>query len=893
MAKGGSKSGSKTLTGILCFIFGFLFAIIVEVALIAGGVYFLMKADIDDVLSLVGVENEDENGNKIVINTNVEEGGVQNITDLVTALRDMFGNGVENLTIGEVEGLFPVADRLVDSIYSGLAGALSAYDLTEEDVRNIIDEEELKATPVSQMGEFISGCLNNVEVATLLRVAGINPQENKMFLSIAYGMEAGVVYGESGDIVLYRDVYTLHSPEAEVPEETPEEGEDAGEEQTATFSNDGENAGSEPAAEPDEETYYVREADGSRLPASMEQYLVPRANGTEYWLYYSVDDSGSALYAEIAALTEGADGEEFALSGVQYSIYDNRIAEVSGAYYYDEQGGLVILDSRTLGDVFEGDGGILSVFSDIYLNDVIGSESGADDLLGEIFDGITVGDILNGNVIFDELLDKVYVPDVLDVMADNSIMMYMGYSIVDIQPAGEVPEGGIATTYTGTAYIYELSPDGSQWVREERPCVIITSDIGIVQEVWFTDEAGNRTEQYGGVSITNINAQTANVLYDLKVKDVIEIDENDRLMSKIGEYAIANVGDAIDEVVLADVLTVDTGTDSFELMAYMVYGINGITPVQSPAYITIGGVQVEYRYTATYHYLYEDDGETKTQACPAYVVTDSEGNISTVYYALAEGGYAECGTRLDDVSSRIDGLMNDLTIGELIGLEEDSTNTILVAISDATINTLGETINNLSIQELFTNEIYGVENPYEVIESGEAEGKIAFDSSYLYYYKDGEDYVLVDADYVYGNDPVAGNEGHISEGQYSAFVQKYDTLYTYGPTAGAWSLLLYGDYDTTAEGSDIGEKVYTINNVAQMQANVIANIANCSLNDFKDMGVIEYSETLGVSLSTIFPEYSAEGKTTVGDLTISEFLDALGTLVPDTNQGDQGATVTP
>ena len=534
MAKGGSKSGSKTLTGILCFIFGFLFAIIVEVALIAGGVYFLMKADIDDVLSLVGVENEDENGNKIIINTNVDEGGVKNITDLITAVRDMFGDGVDNLTIGEVEGLFPVADRFVDSIYSGLAGALSAYDLTEEDLREIIDKEELKATPVSQMGEFITECLNNVEVATVLRVAGINPQENAMFLSIAYGMEAGVIYGEGEEIVLYRDVYTLNSTSAE----TPEEGEGTEEAQAATAVTDGEGASAYPAEGADGETYYVREADGSRLPQSMEQYLVPRANGTEYWLYYTVDDSGSAIYAEIASLAETEDGEEFTKSGVQYSTYDNRIAEVSGAYYYDAQGELVILSSRTLGDVLESDGGILSAFDDVYITDVIGGNSGADDMLMEIFDGITVGDILDGNVIFNDLLDKVYVPDVLDVMANDAIMMYMGYSIVDVQPAEDVPEGGIATTYTGTAYVYELSADGSQWVREERPCVIITSDIGIVQEVWFTDGAGNRTEQYNGVTITDINAQTANVLYDLKVKDVIEIDESDRLMSKIGEYAI-------------------------------------------------------------------------------------------------------------------------------------------------------------------------------------------------------------------------------------------------------------------------------------------------------------------------------------------------------------------
>lgn len=865
MAKGGSKSGSKTLTGILCFIFGFLFAIIVEVALIAGGVYFLMKADIDEVLSLVGVENEDENGNKIIINTNVDEGGVKNITDLISAISDMFGNGVDNLTIGKVEGLFPVADRFVDSIYSGLAGALSAYDLTEEDLREIIDEEELKATPVSQLGEFITECLNNVEVATVLRVAGINPQENAMFLSIAYGMEAGVIYGEGEEIVLYRDVYTLNSTSAE----TPEEGEGT-QAQAATAVTDGEGASAYPAEGADGETYYVRQADGSRLPQSMEQYLVPRANGTEYWLYYTVDDSGSALYAEIASLAETEDGEEFTKSGVQYSIYDNRIAEVSGAYYYDAQGELVILSSRTLGDVLESDGGILSAFDDVYITDVIGGNSGADDMLMEIFDGITVGDILDGNVIFNDLLDKVYVPDVLDVMANDAIMMYMGYSIVDVQPAEDVPEGGIATTYTGTAYVYELSADGSQWVREERPCVIITSDIGIVQEVWFTDEAGNRTEQYNGVTITDINAQTANVLYDLKVKDVIEIDESDRLMSKIGEYAIANVGDAIDEVVLADVLTVDTGADSFELMAYMVYGINDVTPVQSPAYIEIDGVQVEYRYTATYHYLYEEGGDIKTQECDAYVAVDSEGVISAVYYALAEGGYGECGTRLDDVSTRIDGLMNDLTIGELIEIDED--NTILNAISGATISTLDETINALSIQELFAKDIYGVETPYEVIESGTAgAGEIAFDSSYLYYYYNSEnELVFVNSESESGS----GSLGHLEE-----FTDEYGTLYTYGPTADAWSLLLYGDYDETESGSDIGEKVYTINNVAQMQANVIENIGSCSLFDFYEMGVIgngsetdDTWNTLSKNIGTVTePQY-------IGDFTIEEFIAYVGNL---------------
>lgn len=68
MAKG--KGGSKALTGILCFIFGFLFAIIVEAALIGGGIYFLLNADIDNLLSTVGVDNYDEEtGKNIYIST--------------------------------------------------------------------------------------------------------------------------------------------------------------------------------------------------------------------------------------------------------------------------------------------------------------------------------------------------------------------------------------------------------------------------------------------------------------------------------------------------------------------------------------------------------------------------------------------------------------------------------------------------------------------------------------------------------------------------------------------------------------------------------------------------------------------------------------------------------
>ena len=120
----------------------------------------------------------------------------------------------------------------------------------------------------------------------------------------------------------------------------------------------------------------------------------------------------------------------------------------------------------------------------------------------------------------------------------------------------------------------------------------------------------------------------------------------------------------------------------------------------------------------------------------------------------------------------------------------------------------------------------------------------------------------------------SGSLGHLEE-----FNDEYGTLYTYGPTAGAWSLLLYGDYDETESGSDIGEKVYTINNVAQMQANVIENIGSCSLFDFYEMGVIgngseadDTWNTLSKNIGTVTePQY-------IGDFTIEEFIAYVGNL---------------
>ena len=620
MAKG--KGGSKALTGILCFIFGFLFAIIVEAALIGGGIYFLLNADIDNLLSTVGVDNYDEEtGKNIYINTNVEEGGVEKVTDLLDTLKGFADKGKEELTIGDFTSLFPVGDTFIDGIYSSLANALAGYDITEEDLREIIDEEQLKATPVASLGEFFRECGQSVKVETVMQIAGIDVAASPVYLAVAYGDRAGVMYSvEDGSATaLYADEFAY------------------------------------------EDGAYIRD-DGQALGAGLEEYLVARSDGS-YALYYSVGEDGTA---EAARYADGM----FVSSGAEYTLYSEGTAKLSGGYYYDSEGALVVLHARTIGEISEEESmTIENAIGMVYLDDLLG-----------------------------------------DISADNAVM------------------------------------------------------------------------------------------------------------------------------------------------AYMVYGISGITAADGSMQLPEG-----VTHTAVYHILGEDgepvtdsDGNPVTKE--AYVVTEG-GVITDVYYleetADGSGIKLGCNTTVDESVGRIDGLKDDMTIGELLGDSGDGDNVLLDALRDSTINSLADDINSLSIQELFAEDIYAGSG--ELMQVTEA----TFSTDYIYY---------TDAT---GGELVNGT-GKL-EGPWS---EEYAGYYTYGATAGVWSLFLY-------EGGS--EQLYYINDIAEMQLNVTANLRTTTLGGFMEMGII--SETSEGTLSMSLDRFKGvggyevpEGKDTIGDLTISEFIQLIGAL---------------
>ena len=79
----------------------------------------------------------------------------------------------------------------------------------------ILDEDELKSTPISRLGTFFTNSLNNVEVETVLRIAGMDVESNDLYLSVAYGAEAQVIYSADGSVaVLYKDTFTLSDSSA-------------------------------------------------------------------------------------------------------------------------------------------------------------------------------------------------------------------------------------------------------------------------------------------------------------------------------------------------------------------------------------------------------------------------------------------------------------------------------------------------------------------------------------------------------------------------------------------------------------------------------------------------------------------------------------------------------
>ncbi len=425
-------------------------------------------------------------------------------------------------------------------------------------------------------------------------------------------------------------------------------------------------------------------------------------------------------------------------------------------------------------------------------------------------------------------------------------------------------------------------------VMEVRPAVLLDSfggnlnDVELLKKVLY-DENDNP------VTLRDITDGTAlDNLYSTPVLEILSGDEGyDKLTYELLEDM--TVGDFLEGVDFTDkvnalslssfinvTLTAGRPEPSEAILAYIVYGLSDITET----------AEGEYSHTCIYNAI---DGE-KLQPC--YIKTEN-GKITGVFY---DGEEIE-GTKVAQISKRTNGIMNDLTIGQIIDVSD---NKILSMMGGSTIASLADDINGLAVNELYAENIYSastdvpeenIQRYLAVTEIQKAEGFRAGWIYYLFkdgkyelasttgklekfeegveYYTCGEGKILFDAAYIYyGADGKILNKGQENAGKVTAFEEN---LYTYGAANAMWKLLLYSG------GSEVA---FSVNGFMKMIDNVSENIESATIYELDEAGIIDMSANKD-SVITIHgpnPETDPYGKK-IGELTLEQLLDFFSYIV--------------
>lgn len=316
-------------------------------------------------------------------------------------------------------------------------------------------------------------------------------------------------------------------------------------------------------------------------------------------------------------------------------------------------------------------------------------------------------------------------------------------------------------------------------------------------------------------------------------------------------------------------------------------------------YLCYAVTDVEYDgATGQYTAKYKKDGAVYDSV----VEVDEQGNLANAYY-LSDGTSVNIpALTAKIISERIDGLMEDMTISQIIDIPDD--NKILGSVKNSTINSLSDDVNKLGIQQLSADDVYGGAQYYLAvsgdgslyeadeyfadyiyytagddgyvlaggngkltedefasgIEQGSVyytagEGRILYDSAYLYYSCDGEDdYSLLNAG--------TGNDGRLS-----SFAEGY---YTYGAPTQLWKLLVYSE---TTEGSGTKEEqFYSVNNITEMINNVSKNTQTTSLRNLDAAGVLTFSNKSDLDIILSWTESGEVHSEVLGDMPLSEVI---------------------
>ncbi|MCD8294759.1 MAG: hypothetical protein LUE27_05925 [Clostridia bacterium] len=504
-----------------------------------------------------------------------------------------------------------------------------------------------------------------------------------------------------------------------------------------------------------------------------------------------------------------------------------------------------------------------------------------------------------------DLSDDAYFVSVNDenVILDEEYYGYLAYSSRAgayrlyfygpmTRTAAEESGDGEETEETETTYYYNVTyrEDDGSFACMETP-VEYTTSYATLDGSYYYDADGNKVDS-NPVTIGSIMDNPLENLYELYITDLYEDNEEElgAIADILGDVSFGDLIEGnvnFEEIInglelsslINNVSISDDSSGAAAILTYLIYGASGVSEAE--------GEDLAYSYTGTYHKIAED-GTTETVDC--YIQTDADGTVLGIYLDK-DCTESAAGTTVTQVETRMDGIMNDLTIGEIVDVSSMD-NEIVNMVAGSTIGSFATDIGNMTMNQLFCNDIYGVwdeeqqeqlATQYEVVATAadvtDETTQIAFDSSYTYYIQ-GSSVILEPAGQGYSSEDGTPGNGHYDT--YDDLVESVGegvTVYTYGQANPLWKLLIS---ETNSDG-ELQEIAYSVSDMNNMYYNITSNVQNATVSDLVDAGIlsIDNAETV-LDSYLVSISYDAGGsptisksETKVGDMTLIGLINAI------------------
>ncbi len=679
-----ANGGSKVLTAVISFLLGFLFALIVEIGAIFGVYYFVTNSDLETIFNTLGIQNKDENGDFVYLNTDSENGGAKNLAELLDQLHGyLYSEGSDQMdfpvlgkSLSDISNLIPMVQRTISE---------SLYPMVENFID--VDWETFESTPLNSLPQFLSDSMMDIRPAALLEKMGmsglVGDDANPLVNALLAGAEFD--YASYGNTSLKFPVYIdnyVYSDEL------------------SSF-------------------YRVESVNGTQAyPTNLDTDLLYDSgtvdeNGDRiYQLFfvpctYNGATPSDALLAENGELIYNSNTTFFAVkyneaedkyvfnTGANYLYlqeYGLHHIDRTGNYYYNNAGTELQIYPVTIGSFSDPD----EVFKPLY--GVRITELMAGDVITALFGRHSVGELIDNKIDIDECVNNLELADVIAIDPTDTLMAYIGYGITNVQPA----DGHGDYQYTATVKV-----DGVP-----TPCYVHTELVGeparrTVVRIWY-----NEVDSFGRVQQVDVKGTTVSSVSDIAttmdMSALIEVKASDAVLSYIG-YGLYDVapkdGDGYNYVGKCDLITdggtrevdafiqtdaddkiinvwyeedgesvfiggttvemvsdrIETLTDRLTLLyvlenvdvndavlCYIGYGLYDVSPKAGEGYDHVAKCDV-----------LTGDG---TREVDAFIKTDSEGMIVSAWYMDGGEEVAIGGTPINMASNRVSSLTDKLTL---------------------------------------------------------------------------------------------------------------------------------------------------------------------------------------------------------------------------------------